>query len=243
MNSLSKSHIKYQPSKSRNCYSKNNNLIFSCRNSLFKIQEKNKGDGLELLKTINTNIVSVVFFDPQYRGVLEKLKYGNEGKRQRQRSLLPQMSEEIISTFITEISRVLKKSGHLFLWIDKFHFCEGINDWIKITDLKIVDIIVWDKQRIGMGYRTRRISEYLLILQKPPLRAKDVWKIKNIPDVWKEKIIKKQHPHQKPIQLQTELLKAVSNAGDIIVDPAAGSFSILEICKSLKRIFLGTDLR
>ena len=34
-----------------------------------------------------------------------------------------------------------------------------------------------------MGYRTRRKSEYCLVLQKVPLRAKGVWRSHNIPDV------------------------------------------------------------
>jgi site-specific DNA-methyltransferase (adenine-specific) len=28
--------------------------------------------------------------------------------------------------------------------------------------------------KMGMGYRTRRESEYLLVLQKPPLKAKGI---------------------------------------------------------------------
>jgi len=42
--------------------------------------------------------------------------------------------------------------------------------------LKVVDLITWDKGRIGMGYRSRRRGEYLIFLQKPPIRAKGTWK-------------------------------------------------------------------
>lgn len=63
------------------------------------------------------NSIATAFFDPQYRGVLDKLKYGNEGKgRGKARSELKQMDEETIINFIEEIDRVLKDSGHLFLW-------------------------------------------------------------------------------------------------------------------------------
>ena len=34
-----------------------------------------------------------------------------------------------------------------------------------------------------MGYRTRRVGEYLLIMQKPPTLAKGVWQGDDIPDV------------------------------------------------------------
>ena len=72
-------------------------------------------DGLNLLKALEENSINTVFFDPQYRGVLDKMNYGNEGERQIQRSKLIQMSEKKITLFIKEINRVLKPSSHLFL--------------------------------------------------------------------------------------------------------------------------------
>ena len=66
-------------------------------------------------------------FDPQYRGVLDKMRYGNEGVSRGQRlSGLLQMSEETITEFIAGISTALIPSGHLLLWVDKFHLCKGI---------------------------------------------------------------------------------------------------------------------
>ncbi|EAJ3409394.1 site-specific DNA-methyltransferase, partial [Campylobacter coli] len=57
------------------------------------INKKNKMNGLKLLKLIDKESIKVVFFDPQYRGVLDKLSYGNEGKsRGKERSALPQMT-------------------------------------------------------------------------------------------------------------------------------------------------------
>lgn len=76
---------------------------------------KLKMDGLTLLKSLETSSVSVVFFDPQYRGILDKMNYGNEGERQVERSKLVQMGEKKIISFVREVNRVLKPSGHLFL--------------------------------------------------------------------------------------------------------------------------------
>jgi site-specific DNA-methyltransferase (adenine-specific) len=188
-------------------------------------------------------VITAVFFDPQYRGIMDKMKYGNEGQRQKERAVLQQMSDETIGLFIIEINRVLKGSGHLFLWIDKFHLCEGVTSWIKNTDFSIVDLITWDKGKIGMGYRTRRKSEYLLILQKAPIKAKGFWTRHDIPDVWSEKITNKVHPHQKPLALQKLLIDAVSSEGDYIVDPCAGSYSVLQACKELQRNFIGCDFQ
>ena len=210
--------------------------------STYKLNYKNLANGLDLLADINDKSVATAFFDPQYRGVLDKLKYGNEGQtRGKARSELTQMDEDTIIKFIDEIDRVLKNSGHLFLWVDKFHLCQGVLSWFTNTNLNLVDMIVWDKDKIGMGYRTRRKSEYLIVFQKSPVRAKACWTDHTIPDVWEEKT-PKVHPHSKPIELQRRLIAATTVDGDVILDPAAGGHSVLEACKLVGRNFIGGDI-
>jgi len=171
-------------------------------------------DGLDLLRMLGDCSADAAFFDPQYRGILDKMGYGNEGKsRGRARSSLAQMGDAAISAFLWELERVLVPSGHLFLWVDKFHLCEGISRWVQDLGLETVDMITWDKQRIGMGYRTRRCSEHLVILQKLPKRAKNVWRDHGIRDVWPEKADRKRHAHAKPVQLQERLIRAVTGGG------------------------------
>lgn len=202
-----------------------------------------KMDGLKFLSCLPKESVPVAFLDPQYRGVLDKMNYGNEGKsREKRRSSLMQMTEAIIEDFIQGINDVLIPSGHLFLWIDKFHLCQGFSNWFNGTQLEVVDLIVWDKERIGMGYRSRRVSEYCVVFQRQPKRAKGVWKIHNIPDVWRERKETKDHPHQKPLKLQAELIAAVTNEGDYVIDPAAGSFSVMKAAHLQNRNFIGCDL-
>ena len=200
-------------------------------------------DGIAFLSQLPDESISAAFLDPQYRGVLDKLAYGNEGKgRGKERTDLQQMDDETIRRFLRGIGRVLKPSGHLFLWMDKFHLCEGFSGWYSETPLEVVDLISWNKGRIGMGYRTRRTTEYCAVLQKKPRRAKDVWTIHNIPDTWREKIEGRTHTHQKPVGLQSALIAAVTNEGDYVIDPAAGSFSVMQAAIEIKRIFLGCDL-
>ena len=212
------------------------------KSSTYAINKKNKANGLDLLADINDKTVATAFFDPQYRGVLDKLKYGNEGQaRGKARCELTQMDEDTIVNFIKEIDRVLKDSGHLFLWVDKFHLCQGVLDWFTDTNLNLVDMVVWDKGKIGMGYRTRRKSEYLVVLQKSPVRAKGCWNDHGIPDVWEEKT-PKIHPHSKPIELQKRLIAATTQDGVYVLDPASSGYSVYEACKALGRDFIGGDI-
>ena len=151
------------------------------------------------------------------------------------------MSESEIKRFLREIDRVLMPTGHLLLWTDKFHLCTGLGPWLDKTNLDIVDLIVWNKLRIGMGYRTRRVSEYLVVMQKAPRRAKGVWALHDIRDVWDEKVTN-DGPHAKPVGLQARLIEAITNTRDIVIDPAAGSYSVLKACQRTNRHFLGCDI-
>lgn len=213
--------------------------------SRLKINKKLKMDGLKFLSKIDSDRIPVSFFDPQYRGVYEQMKYGNEDtSRNYKRVEIPQMNDGLIREFISEISRTLMPSGHLFLWLDKFHLCTNFKEWFEGTTLQTVDMITWNKKKIGLGYRARHTSEFLLVLQKEPKRAKGIWTLRDIPDVWDEKIPpQKNYHHTKPIDLQAKLIKAVTNENDIVMDPAAGSFSVLKACNITNRTFLGCDIR
>src|SRR5215475_8205989 len=67
-------------------------------------------DALTLLQSLPAGCTPLVFFDPQYRDVLDKLAYGNEGARQRERCKLPAMSRDYIDSCCREIARVLVPS-------------------------------------------------------------------------------------------------------------------------------------
>src|SRR3954453_22204393 len=97
------------------------------------------------------------------------------------------MGPETIGEFLQELARVIIPSGHVMLWLDKYHLVDGIKPWIADLPVSPVDMITWDKEQIGMGYRTRRRSEYLLVLQKKPQRAQGVWTVHNIPGGGSEK--------------------------------------------------------
>ncbi|STQ85235.1 DNA methyltransferase [Helicobacter muridarum] len=155
------------------------------------------------------------------------------------------MSDETIIGFIIEIDRVLKNSCYLMLWIDKFHLCEGIKQWLKGTELQIVDLITWDKGKMVWVIAQENKVSICLCLQKSPIKAKGTWKLHNIRDIWSEKIPSEElklHPHSKPKGLQKALIESCTNEGDLVLDPASGSFSVLECCKDLKRDFIGTNL-
>jgi site-specific DNA-methyltransferase (adenine-specific) len=64
-----------------------------------------QGDALNLLKLLPDACAALAFFDPQHRSVLDKLQFGNEGARQRDRCALPAMGEDYIDACLREIAR------------------------------------------------------------------------------------------------------------------------------------------
>ena len=158
-----------------------------------------RGDALELLRSLPDG-ARLLFFDPQHRENLDKLKYGNEGSRQAERCRLPQMPRDYIDACCREAARALMPSGYLMHWMNAFQIGEGYHLGVAGA-LRLVDLIAWDNQRLGMGGRSRRRGDYLVVFQKPPIKAKATWRDHEIPDRWAEKVDRKQHPHIKPIGL------------------------------------------
>jgi site-specific DNA-methyltransferase (adenine-specific) len=199
------------------------------------------GDALALLRLLPDSCARQGWFDPQHRSVLNKLKYGNEGERQRGRARLPQMSDEYIDECCSEFARVLKPSGYLMLWADTYRLGEGYH--LRIRDyLRCVGICAWDNERPGQGKRFRHCGDYVIALQKKPLRASATWFDHGIRSRWRERVDRKLHPHAKPIGLIKRLIAATTQPGDLICDPAAGSFTVMHAARQLERQFVGCDL-
>lgn len=205
---------------------------------------RNKMSGYRFLRSLRDEEAKLAIFDPQYRGLMDKMAFGNEGDRQIERAKLPQMTDEDITIFVEQIERVLKQSGHLLFWLDKFSVASGhhLRYFSRASKLQTVDMIHWNKLSFGMGHRSRHVSEFLLIVQKKPIRAKGCWADNGIRDSWAESTDKRIHPHAKPSALMERLIRATTKAGDLVIDPAAGGYGILEICKLTKREFAGCDL-
>jgi site-specific DNA-methyltransferase (adenine-specific) len=207
---------------------------------IVKFNAPQRGDALALLQSLPDCVAAAVVFDPQHRSVLDHLKLGNESARQIGRAALPVMSETYIDHRIWEAARILAPSGYVFLWADTYRVCEGAH--LRVADaVKCVDLIAWDSLRIGMGKRSRRRGDYVLVLQRPPVTAVN-WRDHGIPSRWPEKVSRKAHPHAKPMELMARLIGAVTEPGDLIVDPAAGSFIVLKIAQRMGRRFIGCDL-
>ena len=199
---------------------------------------KQSGEALELLSNLETNSVSLVFLDPQYEPVKNVLSLNYP---------LYSQSDYQILRILEQIERVLKPSSFCLLWVNKTLLGnDRIPLWLlKTLSLKIVDCLVWHKKNyLGLGTWLRSNAEFCFLVQKYPQKGK-VFKNRSFGNVWEENVVpsgKRWHPHQKPRELIKALILATTNEKDLIIDPCAGSFVVLEVCQELNRNFLGVDL-
>jgi hypothetical protein len=83
----------------------------------------------------------------------------------------------------------------------------------------------------------------LVVLHKKPIIARATWRPSPpIPVRWPETVDRKLHPHIKPIGLISALIEAITSPGDLVVDPAAGSFVVMHAARQLDREFVGCDI-
>jgi len=204
----------------------------------YSLNIKQAGEALELLTNLENNSVSLVFFDPQYEAVRNVLRTDYP---------LYSQSDYQILRILEQVERILKPSAFCLLWVNKTLLGnDRVPLWLlKTPSLKIVDCLVWHKKNyLGLGNWLRSNAEFCFLIQKSPQSGK-VFKNRSFGNVWEEAVIansKKKHPHQKPKELIKALISATTNERDLIIDPCAGSFVVLEACKELNREFLGCDL-
>ncbi|WP_147410383.1 DNA methyltransferase [endosymbiont GvMRE of Glomus versiforme] len=133
------------------------------------------------------------------------------------------------------------------MWVNKTILgTDRVLSWLlQASQLKIVDLLVWYKQNtLGMGSWLRSQAEFAFLLQKQPTNSK-LFRNRSFGNVWSENSLptsQRKHPHQKPRELIKALIVATTNQGDLILDPCAGSFIVLEVCQETNREFLGCDL-
>jgi site-specific DNA-methyltransferase (adenine-specific) len=76
----------------------------------FQFNVAQAGDALLLLRSLPGGYTPLVFFDPQHRGILDKLKFGDEGARQKDRATLPAMTDDYIDGCCRECARIPQRA-------------------------------------------------------------------------------------------------------------------------------------
>jgi len=218
------------------------------------------GDCIKVMNTMPEKSVDLIFADPPYN---IGLKYDNH------KDNMPY--EEYVNwteKWITACLRVLKDSGSIYIAIGDEYAAEVVSI-LKKKGLFMRNWIIWH-YTFGQNQRKKfsRAHTHIIYFTKDStnftfnsddIRVKsvrqkigdkranpkgkipdDVWKISRVAGTFKERV--KNFPCQMPLALLERVIKASSNAGDIVLDPFIGSGTTAVASKKLGRKYIGIDI-
>ena len=169
--------------------------------------------------------------------------------------------EQFTISWILEIKRILKPNGNIAIF-GSYHNIYSIGFILKKLDLKIINSIIWYKRNAFPNITGRMFCEsteqIVWATNNNDKNAKnwtfnyDVMKernggkqMRNMFDIPNTKTSEKKsgkHPTQKPIAVIENLVIALSNADDVIIDPFLGSGTTAVVAKQNMRKFIGIEI-
>ncbi|MEG8838809.1 DNA-methyltransferase [Klebsiella quasipneumoniae] len=198
-------------------------------------------DAVDFLMTLENDSLDLVITDPAYESLEKHRKVGTTTRLKNSTKSSNEWFEifpnERFEELFREIYRVMKKNTHFYLFCDQetAFYAKPVAEKVGF---KFWKPLVWDKQRIGMGYHYRAKYEFILFFEKGKRKLNDL----SIPDVLSCPRILKGYPTEKPSKLMEILLKQSSIAGEIVCDPFMGACPVGVAALENDRFFLGNDL-
>lgn len=205
---------------------------------LFRVVES---DAVAWLRTLDSGSVDLIVTDPPYESLEKHRAQGTTTRlKQSKASSNPWFSifpNARLEELFLEFFRVLRKNSHLYL------FCDQETAFVakplgEKAGFKFWKPLVWDKQKIGMGYHYRARYEFILFFEKGRRRLNDL----GVADIISEPRIHGGYPTEKPVAVSKVLIRQSSSLGETVVDPFTGSGSVGEAAISLGRRFMGCDI-
>jgi site-specific DNA-methyltransferase (adenine-specific) len=198
-------------------------------------------DAVQYLAGLQSESVDLIVTDPPYESLEKHRAIGTTTRLKQSKSSSNAWFRIFPNTrfpdLFREAYRVLKKHRHLYL------FCDAetlfvVKPIAEACDFKFWKPLVWDKQKIGMGYHYRSRYEFVLFFEKGKRKLNDLGQADVIPcpRVWGR------YPTEKPWEVSQVLINQSTEPGEVVCDPFMGSGSAGEAALRLGRAFLGNDI-
>lgn len=227
---------------------KNAQALAAKSNRVYKVDMR-LGHCMNLIKQLPNDSVDCIITDPPYgNSVIEESEKGSNQFSTAETHTDNLSSEEIKSLFkdlFPEMFRVLKPSCHFYLFF-------GAEHWPWITEYLVKAGFeyqcypcIWDKTAPTTrptGYSFLNRYEMFLYGWKPPKKRRlnrDLQSVLPIKPVPSQARI---HRYQKPPELIKLLIDASTEVGEVVLDPFAGSGSIIYTAVKLKRQGIGFEI-
>ena len=198
-------------------------------------------DAIEWLRSLGDGSVDLIVTDPAYESLEKHRAIGTTTRLKRSKA----SSNDWFNIFpnarfpelMRELYRVLRKHSHLYMFSDQETLFVA-KPAAESAGFKFWKALIWDKERLGMGYHYRSRHELILFFEKGKRRLNDL----GIADVIRHPRVHKGYPAEKPAAVSEILIRQSSSTGDLVIDPFTGSGSAGVAAVGLGRHFLGTDV-
>lgn len=207
-----------------------------------------QGDCLELMKKIKDESIDLIVTDPPYlmnhtTGGCTNIGMKNkwQGNIKAGNTVMNFSLDIKFSQWLPEAYRVLKSSGHCYIFCNDKNIQELLN---KATEIgfRESNILVWIKNNATPNRYYMKNLEFIVFLYKGKAKpihnmgSKCAVEVKNING--KNKL----HPTEKPIELLRQYIENSSNENEWVFDPFMGSGTTGVACVNTNRNFIGIEL-
>ena len=201
------------------------------------------GDCLELMKNIPNGSVDLVLTDPPYLCDYSRHDSKSRFAKKIANDENNSANESMIERYLQECFRIMKDDTAIYCFCN-YKKIDFFKQQIENAGFNLKNIIIWDKQRNGMGDLSTTFGysyEFIIFASKgqPKIRGKrisDVWQFARVKQ--KEQI----HQNQKPIDLLKQAIEKSSDEGAVVFDGFMGSGSTGVACVNTNRRFIGIEL-
>ncbi len=201
------------------------------------------GDCLEVMKQIPNESVDMVLTDPPYLCDYSRHDSKSRFSKKIANDENNSANEGMIEKYLQECYRIMKDNTAIYCFCN-YKKIDFFKQQIETAGFNLKNIIIWDKQRNGMGDLSTTFGysyEFIIFASKgqPKIRGK------RISDVWQFARVKpkeQEHQNQKPVDLLVQAIEKSSDEGAVIFDGFMGVGSTGVACVNTNRDFIGIEL-
>lgn len=201
------------------------------------------GDCLEVMKQIPNESVDMVLTDPPYLCDYSRHDSKSRFSKKIANDENNSANEGMIEKYLQECYRIMKDNTAIYCFCN-YKKIDFFKQQIETAGFNLKNIIIWDKQRNGMGDLSTTFGysyEFIIFASKgqPKIRGK------RISDVWQFARVKpkeQEHQNQKPVDLLVQAIEKSTDEGAVIFDGFMGVGSTGVACINTNRDFIGIEL-
>jgi DNA modification methylase len=199
-------------------------------------------DALEWLGGLSDGIAALVVYDPPY-AVGSPVRGREDGAAG---SVFAPFS--FLSRTLAEASRVLRPGGIAMIFAD-WRRMPDLAYMATTSGLRASTCVAWIRKRPGTGGLFRSAWDPILIASRGIPGAVDRSAVRNVVETLDEEPVveadypsRRAHPYEKPAGVFRHVFPRVCRAGDLVVDPFAGSGVTARVAEEYGLRWLGCDI-